>query len=620
MMTAKTLDFPFPTPYGIQIQARDVIERNTAFTYLEMPTGTGKTIVLLTSLLTSGKQIHYYCQSHDQADIVIQEIDRINENNNTEYKVVHMAGRSKLCVAPNVMNEPLEYNRIQTCKINRVQFIRGKMTPDNESCCTDMEKMQGIPIIETAITLTVMNDMAVEKKMCPRTIMAHAVETADVIVMPYNYLANPHPSMQLENCIAIMDEAHGIDSKIIDLDTIKFDSKSIESLRTWCVKHTSVGDWAKPLSEALFEILEMFQNTIDVVEPFGKHIIYGGKAILEIAKALQNIQDDANSEFSGFSQSEFPSSLYHIQNSVMSYIALVKSKPMWKHYRILFDHNRDEIVMRIRPMTPAFALRKYIKPYDRVVLASGTLNTRQISRTLRMTGTDRVSLPSIHTGAHGVFVPTVTVGGKNVSLNTLSKNRGVPMWKRYASFINMVSQYTPNGMLLFSPSYKISEGIRAGLQRMQVKFPIFDNRQLDDYLDYMQDDQNQAIFISSYRGAGSEGVNFPNHYARSIFLCGVPRLPPTDEIKTQIQYYNGTEKGLGELWENYSAMIPVAQAFGRGVRHPKDWCVNYFLDSRFPEYTKFLPKWVRKSVDWDARKHWKLKIADTIKFVKSRVT
>ena len=111
-------------------------------------------------------------------------------------------------------------------------------------------------------------------------------------------------------------------------------------------------------------------------------------------------------------------------------------------------------------------------------------------------------------------------------------------------------------------------------------------------------DGEKPIFMTAFRGKGSEGWNFPDDQSRTIIMIGVPFLPMDITVKSQMKYYNSKRAGLGDTWYKQKAVLWLVQAFGRGFRHKDDYSKVYFADKRVGSLRRYFPKWVNSAINW----------------------
>ena len=238
------VDFPF-TPYQCQEDYMNHVIKSLQLkqnAILESPTGTGKTLCLLCSVLAwrltyiakkqlSGISGHstvgglneavgldtdtpveafsaipkiiYASRTHSQISQVV------NELKSTIYKpkVSVIGSREQLCLHPKVMNIENSMAKIHTC--------RAKVKERSCVHYSNVEKKIQDSAFNAILDIEELINISKEKTMCPYFSSRELLKQADIIFMPYNYLIDSKlrktQSISLENAIVIFDEAHNIE-------------------------------------------------------------------------------------------------------------------------------------------------------------------------------------------------------------------------------------------------------------------------------------------------------------------------------------------------------------------------------------------------------------------------
>eukprot|EP01083_Nonionella_stella_P047931 128355_1 len=240
--------FPFE-PYDCQlIYMQKVIETLQTGTtaLLESPTGTGKTLSLLCSVLAwtnhlktdyqklkefemAGNSLHknigvpniiYSTRTHTQLNQCVQELKT------TAYhpRIAILGSREQLCVHPKVSKEKGSKQNTKCRSIN---------APSSAHKCwfkLGSKNMSGVTKAVLSNHILDVEDLHLigkDQGFCP---YYHSIENcvdADIIFMPYNYLVNPNirpPSLKISNSIVIFDEAHNIES--VCCDSVSFELRA----------------------------------------------------------------------------------------------------------------------------------------------------------------------------------------------------------------------------------------------------------------------------------------------------------------------------------------------------------------------------------------------------------
>ena len=242
------IKFPFE-PYNEQIKyIQSIIDtlKNKEKTALESPTGTGKTLSLLTASLSFLKYIREDLKKNNksflqtkQPTIIFttrthEEINNIiNELWTTCYRprTCILGSRDLYCI--NYKNSKFQNNNItKQCQINLKTknchyFNSSKKFNKDE---LDMK------------TLSEIKQKCAYKKICPFYAELDKYEHSDLILMPYSYLFNERIRKKLDikttNAIILIDEAHNIPevcsdslSKTITVNNLIYIIKELNELQ-----------------------------------------------------------------------------------------------------------------------------------------------------------------------------------------------------------------------------------------------------------------------------------------------------------------------------------------------------------------------------------------------------
>lgn len=185
------------------------------------------------------------------------------------------------------------------------------------------------------------------------------------------------------------------------------------------------------------------------------------------------------------------------------------------------------------------------------------------------------------------------------------------------AFLSLIQQ-TPGGTLLFLPSYsllfrlkerwtqrQLFTRIDALCNQARVFFEPKDGTvmkdMLEDYYDCLSRPNSRAAMVAVCRGKISEGINFSDHYARTVAVLGIP-FPSLADLKVNIkrQYqdekFNADHVSIdGRTWYKQQALRAINQAIGRCIRHQRDFGAIVLLDPRFAQDNMVLSlsKWMR---------------------------
>ena len=246
---------------------------------LESPTGTGKTLCLLCSVLAwikhnEDKKINiYYCTR------TISQIKNImHELNKTCYKVrtSFLSSRKHACLqfSRNVKKEMDSTLLTDKCKFlkqkNKCIFYKNKCSNFNEY--NDLEDIEDL------------FEIAKKKKFCPYYYNLEKSESfANLTFLSYNYILNPFIRKTLnrvikENSIIILDEAHNINNIFEGLFTKKIDLNNLklaEELLQFVLDNIDDIDWQNirnDKNEIIYINYKMINAEINNIKKFIKKV------------------------------------------------------------------------------------------------------------------------------------------------------------------------------------------------------------------------------------------------------------------------------------------------------------------------------------------------------------
>ncbi|KAK7200228.1 helicase [Novymonas esmeraldas] len=239
-----TVSFPFD-PYPAQLEfMRGVMEclRHGHNGLLESPTGTGKTLCLLCSTLgwlaatshgtvqrhaldsslqpsrgaAAAHKVVYCSRTHAQLTQVVRELKRTTYAQ--RFTMAVLGSREHMCVNSEVTRLPSAQAQQAMCSALRAE----------RNCrffCGLQSAATGVSLLPSECAVHDMEDLVREGSrggFCPYFHERDAAKTADVVLMPYNYVLDASLRRQLpfelQGCILIIDEAHNLPSVLSGSD------------------------------------------------------------------------------------------------------------------------------------------------------------------------------------------------------------------------------------------------------------------------------------------------------------------------------------------------------------------------------------------------------------------
>lgn len=215
---------------------------------LEMPTGTGKTVALLSLILAYqwahkdvGKLI-YCTRTVPEMEQVLDELKqlvkaRVAELGEAAGEIVGLglSARRNMCTHPEVSAEPTREAVDRACRELTAPWTRD--APDAKTCDAHTafhDEMKDRAIPSGIYTINDMKAYGEENGWCPYFVARHAITLANVVVYNYGYLLDPKIAQMISStlakeCIVVFDEAHNIDNVCIEVMSVTMKTDTLDA-------------------------------------------------------------------------------------------------------------------------------------------------------------------------------------------------------------------------------------------------------------------------------------------------------------------------------------------------------------------------------------------------------
>lgn len=717
------VDFPFD-PYPLQKDYMEkVIEalQKNENAVLESPTGTGKTLCLLTSTLAwliqkRSEMISNYKQKfQSQIKAIGQKLDMaqpldenfgMNQDSDSStawgprYKVVYtsrthsqlaqamkelkfteyrhlravaLGGRDQLCINEEVLKEA-------TTSSEKIHLCRAKIKAKQCSYHSRVEKALEGPEVNNQSVLDIEDLVKVGKscRACPYYMSKQLSGQADIVFLPYNYVLDPKLlksfKLELSNSVVILDEAHNVEKVCQDAASVQIASSDIAT----CIDDVThvmklldenerlvpTGDEEAPdfnledcaMLKGIMLELEKQVDSIGQVSSQGK-TLPGGKIfdylsganitqesfamVVKLTDTLVEFLQQASAgkafgrKGGGLSKvSEFLSVVYgsmtsnfdlwrqtmergyrlHVEVEEQKKKWGGKSSDGWMNTSVQQTINNNAKILNYWCFNPGFGMAQLIqKNVHSIILTSGTLAPlKPLISELALDVDHQLENPHIIKPTQ-VLAKIISQGPDGTPLNCGFNNRDNPKYiHSLALTIKTVASCTPNGLLVFFPSYVLMNKAQEAWKNSgmwsainEVK-PIFTEPKGKDEFDECINDyysavetSRGAIFMAVLRGKVSEGLDFKDKNGRAVIIIGLPFPPYMDPrvvLKKEYLDKNRTKENKlagSQEWYNTEATKAVNQAIGRVIRHKDDFGAILLCDQRFQNYKAGLSKWIQ---------------------------
>lgn len=246
-----------------------------------------------------------------------------------------------------------------------------------------------------------------------------------------------------------------------------------------------------------------------------------------------------------------------------------------------------------------------------MVITSGTISPLDMYP--KMLGFSTVVQESYTmTLARRSFLPLVVTRGSDqnpISSSFMTRNEPSNV-RNYGMLLTEFARITPDGIVVFFPSYLYMESIISMWQSMGVLDQVWQHKLI---LVETPDSQETSLALETYRtaccngrgavllcvarGKVSEGIDFDHHYGRTVLCIGVPfQYTESRILKARLQFMREAYRIKENDFLSFDAMRHAAQCLGRVLRGKDDYGVMVLADRRFQKRRDQLPKWIGQAM------------------------
>ncbi|KAJ2901261.1 DNA repair helicase rad15 [Zalerion maritima] len=659
---------------------------------LEMPSGTGKTVSLL-SLIVSYQQYYkekrklIYCsRTMSEIEKALVELQRLMKYRakelgyDEEFRALGLSSRKNLCLHPQVKREKSGSIVDAKCRSMTAGFVRDKKERGEEvELCSyhdNLDPLEPHNLIPNGVwTFEDLEKYCEEHKQCPYFTVRRMMPFANVIIYSYHYLLDPKIAERVSNqftkdCIVVFDEAHNIDNVCIESlstditeDSLRKASrgahnlenrikemratdqeqlnneyqKLIEGLRDADAAREEGAFMASPvlpedlLKEAVPGSIRRAEHFVSFLRRFVDYLKTRMKVrqvIMETPPSfLSHLQEYTFIEkkplrFCAERLTSLVRTLeltniedYQPLQEVATFATLVATYE--KGFRLIlepFESDTAEIpnpVLHFACLDAAIAIKPVFERFSSVIITSGTISPLDMYP--KMLGFDAVIQESYSmTLGRRSFLPMiVTRGGDQAAISTSFQVRNEPsVVRNYGSLLTEFAKLTPDGLVVFFPSYLYMESIISMWHGMGILDEVWKYKLV---LVETPDAQETSMALETYRtaccngrgavllcvarGKVSEGIDFDHQYGRTVLCIGVPfQYTESRILKARLEFLRENYRIREGDFLSFDAMRHAAQCLGRVLRGKDDYGIMVLADRRFQKKTGQLPKWIAQAL------------------------
>ena len=711
--------FPYPRIYPEQYAYMCDIKKTLDVggnCILEMPSGTGKTVSLLS--LTVAYQMHYpehrkivYCsRTMSEIEKALIELHKLMEFRANElgevedFRGLGLTSRKNLCLHPTISKERKGVVVDEKCRRITNGQLKEKIekgVPTEDSLCSFHEKLYDLEphnlVPPGVYSFDALIKYCKEEGTCPYFTVRRMIPFCNIIIYSYHYLLDPKIAERVsrelsKDSIVIFDEAHNIDNVCIESLSLDLTDETLKKASRGANKlGEAIEDMKAQDSENLqneYEQLveglrqaeiardqELFmanpvlpQDLLDEAIPGnirkGEHFIAFLKRFIEYLKTRMKVLHVISETPTSFLQhlkeltyierkplrfcSERLSLLvrtlevteiddFNALKDIATFATLVSTYD--SGFQLILEPYETEgstvpnPILHFTCLDASIAIKPVFDRFSSVIITSGTISPLDmypkmlkfetvIQESYAMTLARRSFLPMI-----------VTKGSDQVSISSRFEIRNDPsVVRNYGSLLIEFAKITPDGMVVFFPSYLYMESIISMWQSMGVLDEVWKHKlilvetpdaqetslALETYRKACSNGRG-AVLLSVARGKVSEGIDFDHHYGRTVLMIGIPfQYTESRILKARLEFMRDHFQIKENDFLSFDAMRHAAQCLGRVLRGKDDYGIMVLADRRFTRKKNQLPKWIAQALnDSDTNLSTDMALATAKKFLRS---
>ncbi|GFF23607.1 DNA repair helicase rad15 [Aspergillus udagawae] len=687
--------FPYPRIYPEQYAYMCDLKKTLdagGHCVLEMPSGTGKTVSLL-SLIIAYQQ-HYpehrkliYCsRTMSEIEKALAELKelmkfRTQQLGYTEdFRALGLTSRKNLCLHPSVKREKSGTVVDARCRSLTAGFVKEKKErgEDVELCIyhENLDLLEPHNLVPPGVfTLDGLLKYGEEHKQCPYFSARRMMPFCNVIIYSYHYLLDPKIAERVsrelsKDCIVVFDEAHNIDNVCIEALSIDITEDSLRKATRGAnnlerkISEMKSSDAEKlqneysKLVEGLREAEQAREEDQFIANPVlpddllkeavpgnirrAEHFVAFLKRFIEYLKTRMKVTHTISETPPSFLThvkdltfierkplrfcAERLTSLvrtleliniedYQPLQEVATFATLVATYD--KGFLLILEPFESETatvpnpVLHFTCLDAAIAIKPVFDRFSSVIITSGTLSPLEMYP--KMLGFPTVLQESYTmTLARRSFLPMiVTRGSDQAQISSSFQIRNDPgVVRNYGNIVLEFSRITPDGIVVFFPSYLYMESIISMWQGMGILDSIWSYKLI---LVETPDSQESSLALETYRtaccngrgailfcvarGKVSEGIDFDHHYGRAVLCIGVPfQYTESRILKARLEFLRENYRIRENDFLSFDAMRHAAQCLGRVLRGKDDYGIMVLADRRFQKKRNQLPKWISQAM------------------------
>ncbi|KAG6056575.1 DNA-dependent ATPase of the nucleotide excision repair factor 4 complex [Claviceps aff. humidiphila group G2b] len=699
--------FPYPRIYPETLDAG-------GHCVLEMPSGTGKTVSLLSLIVAyqqfmpEKRKLIYCSRTMSEIEKALEELRELMKYRTKElgyeedFRGLGLTSRKNLCLHPSVKREKSGTVVDARCRSLTAGFVKEKKERgENVDLCVyhdNLDLLEPHNLIPNGVwTFEGILSYGEEHKQCPYFTARRMMQYCNVVIFSYHYLLDPKIAERVsrdfsKDCIVVFDEAHNIDNVCIEAlstditeDSLRRATRGAQNLEQKITEmrrtdQEQLQNEYQKLINGLRETEQARQEDAFMGSPAlpddllqeaipgnirrAEHFTAFLKRFIEYLKTRMKVRQVISETPPSFLAhlrentfiekkplrfcAERLTSLvrtleltniedYQPLQEVATFATLVATYE--KGFLLIlepYESDTAEVpnpILHFTCLDAAIAIRPVFDRFYSVIITSGTISPLEIYPKMLDFSTVVQESYSM-TLARRSFLPMiVTRGSDQASISSSFQVRNEPsVVRNYGTLLIEFSKITPDGLVVFFPSYLYMESIISMWQGMGILDEVWKYKLI---LVETPDAQETSLALETYRtaccngrgaillcvarGKVSEGIDFDHQYGRTVICIGVPfQYTESRILKARLEFLRETYRIKENEFLSFDAMRHAAQCLGRVLRGKDDYGIMVLADRRFQKKRNQLPKWINQGlVDVDSNLSTDMAVSSARRFLRT---
>ena len=572
----KGLEFPFDEYRFNQRRMMAIIYRNVISkdtTYVEAPTGLGKTVAAIFSSLKAIHQprqkIFYLTAKNDGKRTALETIGLL-ENKGLISKTVEITAKDNICFLEKRDCDP-------------------KVCPYANGYYSKVFKaMKDIYLNESIFSKKVIEKYAIKHEVCPFELSLDLSNLSDIVICDYNYVFDPIVHLVRyfeENAyqpIVLVDEAHNLVSRSRDMFSATIQKKVFEDFLE--IAHLLKPNPSYQLKEVLKLIVEA-EKQLEKVD-FYRDYQVNDHLLLKLRMLLLKLDEFLN-------QSELSIGKEELQEVYFMVNRFIKISEYYNdNFVYLVERLEDDVWISIKCLNASLFISRVIDEYlESIVFFSATLKPKEYYMNLLTNNEGGFNAFS------SAFKPSnlLVLAVDNVSTRYHDREQSID---RIVDVIESMVEAKQGNYIVYFPSYFYLKTVhQKAFERLQNIHFIVQTKEMstvernDMMNQFGENIQETQVFMFVMGGIFGESIDLVGDLLSGVIIVGVG-LPGLSNYNNLLKSHFDMQFNQGfDYAYTYPGINKVIQAVGRVIRTETDRGVAILIDDRFTtrKYLKLFP-------------------------------